>query len=148
MKYLLDTNVISELVARQPNRQVIEWIHRIDSLEPENLYLSVITIGELRKGIEKLPDSPRKDTLLAWLMDDLLVRFDGRVLSVDVEVMLAWGELTGRSERKGRKLPAIDSLIAALAIRRECILVTRNESDFVDTGAKVINPWQPNESAE
>ncbi len=142
MKYLLDTNVISELVARQPNRQVVQWIHHIDSLEPENLYLSVITIGELRKGIEKLPDSPRKDTLLAWLMGDLLIRFDGRVLSIDVEVMLAWGELAGRLERKGRQLPAIDSLIAALAIRRECTLVTRNESDFIGAGVTIINPWQ------
>lgn len=142
MKYLLDTNVISELVARQPNKQVIQWIDNIDSVEAESVYFSVITIGELRKGIEKLPDSPRKDTLRAWLMDDLLVRFEGRVLSLDVEVMLTWGELTGRLERTGRRLPAIDSLIAALALHHECSLVTRNESDFMGTGVTIINPWR------
>lgn len=139
MKYLLDTNVISELVARRPSQPVVQWI---DALEADSVYLSVITIGELRKGIEKLPDSPRKNTLSAWLTDDLLVRFGGRVLSVDVDVMLAWGELTGRMERSGRRLPAIDSLIAALAIQHKCSLVTRNEDDFKDTGVTVLNPWK------
>jgi predicted nucleic acid-binding protein len=139
VKYLLDTNVISELVARRPSQPVVQWI---DALEADSVYLSVITIGELRKGIEKLPDSPRKNTLSAWLTDDLLVRFGGRVLSVDVDVMLAWGELTGRMERSGRRLPAIDSLIAALAIQHKCSLVTRNEDDFKDTGVTVLNPWK------
>ena len=85
MKYLLDTNVISELAAKRPNLQVVQWI---DSLEPDDVYLSVITIGELRKGIEKLPDSRRKQTLQDWLSDELLVRFSGRILAVDIEVML------------------------------------------------------------
>jgi predicted nucleic acid-binding protein len=139
VKYLLDTNVISELIAKQPNQQVVRWI---DALDTNSVYLSVITIGELRKGIEKLADSPRKDTLSAWLTDDLLVRFEGRVLPVDVDVMLIWGELTGRLERVGRRLPAIDSLIAALAIHHSCSLVTRNEDDFKDTGVTVLNPWK------
>ena len=139
MKYLLDTNVISELVAKRPSRQVIRWI---DSLDADSVYLSVITIGELRKGIEKLPDSPRKEALGAWLADDLLVRFGGRVLSLDVDVMLTWGALTGRMERAGRPLPAIDSLIAALAIHHNCNLVTRNEDDFQGTGVTVVNPWK------
>ncbi|HYP38901.1 MAG TPA: type II toxin-antitoxin system VapC family toxin [Chloroflexia bacterium] len=139
MKYLLDTNVISELVARRPSQPVLQWI---DALDADSLYLSVITIGELRKGIEKLPNSPRKNALSAWLADDLLVRFGGRVLSVDVDVMLTWGELTGRMERSGRRLPAIDSLIAALAIHHNCSLVTRNEDDFKDTGVTVLNPWK------
>jgi tRNA(fMet)-specific endonuclease VapC len=139
VKYLLDTNVISELAARRPSQPVIQWI---DALDADSVYLSVITIGELRKGNEKLPDSPRKNALSAWLTDDLLVRFGGRVLSVDVDVMLAWGELTGRMERSGRRLPAIDSQIAALAIQHNCSLVTRNEDDFKDTGVPVLNPWK------
>lgn len=139
MKYLLDTNVISELVARQPNPQVVQWI---DALDTNSIYLSVVTIGELNKGIEKLPNSPRKDTLRAWLNDDLLVRFDGRVLVLDVAVMVAWGRLVAQMERIGRPLPAIDSLIAALAIHYNCSLVTRNEDDFRDTCVTVINPWK------
>ena len=139
MKYLLDTNVISELVARKPNAQVVEWI---DALDPSSVYLSVITIGELSKGIEKLTESPRKDKLRAWLSDDLLVRFDGRVLPLDVEVMLTWGLLIAQLERTGRSLPAIDSLIAALAIHHHCSLVTRNQGDFKDTGVTIVNPWK------
>jgi predicted nucleic acid-binding protein len=139
MRYLLDTNVISELVARQPNQDVVGWI---DAQDANSVYLSVITIGELRKGVEKLPDSTRKDKLGAWLTDDLLQRFDGQILAIDVNTMLIWGELTGQLERIGRPLPAIDSLIAALALNNSCTLVTRNEDDFRDTGVTVFNPWK------
>lgn len=139
MNYLFDTNVISELVAREPNPQVVQWI---DSLDPATIYLSVITIGELRRGIEKLPDSKRRDTLRDWVNDDLLVRFSGRILVLDVAVMLTWGELTARLESAGKPMPAIDSLIAALALHHNCGLVTRNEADFKDTGVTVINPWR------
>lgn len=139
MKYLLDTNVISELVARNPNPHVVAWI---DTLDTDNVYLSVVTIGEIRKGIEKLPDSARKTSLENWLENDLLVRFAGYILELDVGVMLSWGVLTGRLERNGRTLPAIDSMIAALAIHHNCTLVTRNEDDFKDTNVIVINPWK------
>jgi toxin FitB len=139
MKYLLDTNIISELVARNPNSQVVTWI---DALDTNSVYLSVVTIGEIRTGIEKLPDSSRKASLTEWLNNDLLVRFAGRILVLDVAVMLGWGELTGRLEGLGRTLPAIDSMIAALAIYHNCNLVTRNEEDFKGTGVNVINPWK------
>jgi tRNA(fMet)-specific endonuclease VapC len=138
MKYLLDTNVISELVAKQPDQRVLQWI---DSLDPNSVYLSVITIGELRKGIEKLPDSKRKAVLDEWLNDDLLIRFRGRILVLDVDAMLTWGELMGRLERTGKPPPAIDSLIAALALHHNCNLVTRNEDDFIGTGVAIVNPW-------
>lgn len=138
MRYLLDTNVISELVAKQPDKRVIQWL---DGVDPASVYLSVITIGELRKGIEKLPNSSRKDKLLNWLLNELLVRFEDRILALDVDVMITWGELVGRLERSGRSLSAIDSLIAALALARSCCLVTRNETDFKDAGLTVINPW-------
>lgn len=138
MRYLLDTNIISELVAKQPEPRVVRWI---DSQDAATLYLSVVTIGELRKGLERMPASRRKDSLRTWLADDLLVRFSGRILVIDIEVMLTWGELTGRLERAGRPLPAIDSLLAALALYHRCTLATRNEADFADTGISVLNPW-------
>ena len=139
MKYLLDTNVISELIVRTPNQKVIDWI---DSLAPETVYLSVITIGELRKGIEKLAPSQRKDALTLWLETDLLLRFAGKVVNITVDVMLLWGELTGRLEREGKPIAAIDSLIAAIALEGNYILVTRNESDFQFTGVSITNPWK------
>ncbi len=139
MKYLLDTNVISELVAKHPNPHVIQWV---DSLDMDSIYLSVITIGELRRGIEKLSDSKRKETLRDWLNDDLLIRFSGRILVLDVAVMLTWGELTGRLERIGKPLSAIDSLIAALALHHNCTLLRRDEDDFKETGITIVNPWQ------
>jgi toxin FitB len=139
MNYLLDTNVISELIAARPDVGVVQWV---DSLEPSSVYLSVITIGELRKGIEKLPDSKRKTTLCDWLNDDLLSRFRNRILSLDVEVMLTWGVLAGRREREGKPLAAMDSMIAALALHHQCCLVTRSEADFRETGVRIVNPWR------
>lgn len=139
MRYLLDTNAISELIAKHPDERVIQWV---DELDPASVYLSVITIGELRKGIEKLLASRRRDKLRAWLTDELLVRFRDRILVLDVDAMLVWGELVGRLERRGRPLPAIDSLIAALALTHSCTLVTRNEADFAGTGLKLANPWK------
>jgi tRNA(fMet)-specific endonuclease VapC len=139
MKYLLDTCVISELIARQPNEQVVRWI---DSLDASSVYLSVITIGEIRKGIEKLPASQRKDALIKWLHDDLLVRFSERIVALDVEVMLEWGELTGRLEREGMKMSAVDSLIAAIVLQGDFSLVTRNEDDFQNAEIAILNPWK------
>jgi tRNA(fMet)-specific endonuclease VapC len=137
MRYLLDTNVISELVSKRPNEGVIRWI---DDVDPEKIHLSVITIGELSKGIEKLQDSSRKDTLKAWLLEDLLVQLNGCILPFDIEVMLTWGLVAGRLERVGRPLSAMDSLIAALALHHALSLVTRNENDFKDTGVTIVNP--------
>lgn len=139
MNYLLDTNAISELIAKQPNKKVVEWI---DSLDPNTIYLSVITIGEIRKGIEKLPPSKRRDTVKTWLETDLLLRFQGRILDITSDVMLTWGELAGRLENEGKPIAAIDSLIAATALQGTFCLVTRNDSDFQHTGVTIINPWK------
>ena len=127
MKYLLDTCVISELVVKQPNPNVVEFV---DSLDPDDSFLSVITIGEISKGIEKLSKSKRKQELQAWLKGDLLIRFDGKIISLDANILVEWGILTARLEATGRTMPALDSLIAATALARQLILVTRNVSDF------------------
>jgi tRNA(fMet)-specific endonuclease VapC len=139
MNYLLDTNVISELISKQPNKKVVEWLDRLD---PNTIYLSVITIGEIRKGIEKLPSSKRRETVKEWLETDLLLRFQGRIFEITTEVMLIWGKLTARLENEGRPVTAMDSLIAATALQTNCCLVTRNEHDFQHTGVTMINPWK------
>jgi len=139
MRYLLDTCAISELIAKRPNPDVVQWI---DSLDDGQVYLSVITLGEIKRGIEKLPDSVRKDQLNDWLNDNLIIRFKGRILAIDTPVMLTWGALTAQLERQGRTLPAVDSMIASIALHGGYHLVTRNERDFAGTGVNVINPWK------
>ena len=139
MKYLLDTCVISELVVKQPNPNVVEFV---DSLDPDDSFVSVITIGEISKGIEKLSKSKRKQELQAWLKGDLLIRFDGKIISLDANILVEWGILTARLEATGRTMPALDSLIAATALARQLILVTRNVSDFEETGIEIENPWE------
>ena len=140
MTYLLDTCVFSELVARQPNENVTAWFK---VARPTQLYVSAITIGEIKRGIEKLRDGARRrQTLSEWLEEDLLLRFQGRILQLDVPVMLEWGRLVAGLERQGRKLPALDSLMAAQALYHRHNLVTRNVKDFQDTGVQIFNPWE------
>jgi predicted nucleic acid-binding protein len=139
MKYLLDTCVISELVAKQPNPNVLTWI---DSVDPDGVYLSVITIGEITKGIEKLPNSKRKQELSVWLENELLIRFQENLIELDVNILVQWGKLNARLESRGEVMPAIDSLIAASALEQGLILVTRNVSDFEGTGIEILNPWK------
>jgi predicted nucleic acid-binding protein len=138
MKALLDTCVISELISKRPNPKVVEYV---DSLDLEDVYLSVITIGEIVKGIEKLSKSRRKQDLQAWLKDDLLVRFEGNIVALDTDVLIEWGTLTARLESAGKTMPAINSLIAATALAKKMILVTRNISDFEATTVDIVNPW-------
>ena len=139
MNYLLDTCVISELVAQRPNPNVVEYV---DALDPDAVYLSVITIGEITKGIEKLPKSKRKRELQTWLREDLLIRFDGKIISLDTEVLVEWGILAARLEVSGRIMPAMDSLIAATVLVHQLTLVTRNVDDFEGAGVDIVNPWE------
>ena len=139
MNYLLDTCVISELIKKEPEEKVIKWI---DSIEEDKLYLSVITIGELEKGISKLKSSKRKALIKEWLHEDLLIRFDNRILILDIDTFQKWGELVASLEKKGLKMPTIDSLIAATALKYSFCLVTRNDRDFKNCNMQIFNPWE------
>lgn len=137
MSYLLDTNVLSELRRKTPDPSVLEWFAR---RPPSTLYLSVLTLGELRKGIEGVTDTKRRLALNDWLESDLPAFFVGRILPVDAQVAERWGRLVAAV---GRPLPAIDSLLGATAAQHGLSMVTRNGKDFSDMGLEVINPWAP-----
>jgi len=135
LSYLLDTNVISELRRKTPNAGVVEWFARRPA---STLFLSVLTLGELRKGVEGVTDADRRLTLLDWLEAGLPNFFTGRILPVDAHVADRWGKMVAAA---GRPLPAIDSLLGATAAHHSLSLVTRNVRDFSDLGFDVINPW-------
>jgi predicted nucleic acid-binding protein len=140
MNYLLDTCVLSEFTHRQPEERVVHWLSEVDE---ESLYLSAISIGEIRHGVERLENSPRKEQLYTWLVNDLISRFDRRILPLDIQTMMEWGELVALLEQGGRKMPAFDSLIAATVLVHNLVLVTRNIADFVNSGVELFNPWEP-----
>jgi predicted nucleic acid-binding protein len=140
MNYLLDTCVISEYTRREPSLKVIHWV---DDLDESNLFLSVITIGEIKKGIERLPaGSNRKQDLALWLNNGLLERFSGRIYPLTVEILLRWGTLYAGVEASGQTVSTLDSLIAAIALFHHAILVTRNEDHFRPTRVEIVNPWR------
>lgn len=136
MSYLLDTNVISESVRKSPDKAVIAWF---GSVPAEALYISVLTLGEVRKGVEGIDDHSRREKLRLWLEHELPEWFEGRVLTVDLAVADRWGRLLVAA---GRPLPTIDSLLAATALHHELRLVTRNTRDYELPGLEVINPWK------
>jgi predicted nucleic acid-binding protein len=138
VRFLLDTCVISELIRPTPTPSVIEWM---DDASEEALYLSVLTLGELEKGIARLRDARRRAKLTSWVRRELSLRFEGRVLAVDLPVAERWGTLVGESEAKGRPLPVIDSLLAATSLQHDLIVVTRNTADFERCGARCFDPW-------
>lgn len=135
MSYLLDTNIISETIRSNPNKALISWL---DKIPGEALFVSVLSLGEIRKGIEALTDRKRREKLRIWLEHDLPAWFEGRVLPVDLAVADRWGRLLADARRP---VPTIDSLLAATALHHELRLVTRNSGDFVYPGLEVINPF-------
>ena len=138
MKYLLDTCVISELVKPAPDKKLIRWLENEPS---HSLFLSVITIGEIRKGITRLPASRKKEKLTIWL-NMLLEEYTDRVLPVDLTVAENRGEMQSKTEKAGVTMPSIDGLIAAIAYTNNMTLVTRDEDDFSNADIPVINPWK------
>jgi len=135
MSYLLDTNILSETIRRTPNKPVLAWLERIPA---EALFVSVLTLGEIRKGVDAVADKKRREKLRLWLEHELPAWFEGRVLPVDLAVADRWGRVLAEI---GRPVPTIDSLLAATALHYELRLVTRNARDFEYPGLEVINPF-------
>ncbi|MEX2585006.1 MAG: type II toxin-antitoxin system VapC family toxin [Balneolaceae bacterium] len=138
MSYLIDTCCISELVKRKPNPRVVKWFEDVDEL---TMYVSVITFGELRKGIEKLPDSEMKEVLHRWVKEDLSNRFKNRILYVTLKEVNEWGKVLAKAEKNGTPVPAIDALIAATAKVHDLRVVTRNTKDMKNCDVTLVNPW-------
>lgn len=137
MNYLLDTNVISELVSTKPDVNVIRWMNKIPG---HAFFLSVLSMGEIRKGIEKITDHKRKQKILLWFEHELPRTFHNRILPITLDISDRWGRLQYQAKRS---LPAIDTLLAATALHHDMALVTRNVKDFHDCpGLEIINPWQ------
>ena len=139
--FLLDTNVISELVKPRPEGNVTAWIEGTDE---SLLYLSVLTLGEIRRGIATLPQARRRATLEAWLDKDLRARFEDRILAIDREVADRWGLLTDAARNNGIVLAVIDGLLAATALEHNLTLVTRDTGQIPSMGVAVFNPWLEN----
>jgi len=136
VKYLADTDLVSEPRQKSPNARAMQWLREHD----HELVLSAITIGEIKKGIELYPDSRKKTELSKWL-DELLLDFEGAILPFTELEALTWGKLYAKAQKGGRKPPSMDSINAAIALHHGAVLATRNESDYVGTGVKTVNPW-------
>jgi predicted nucleic acid-binding protein len=136
--FLLDTNVISELVKAAPDSRVTKWI---DATDESLIYLSVLTLGEIRKGIALLPNASRRVSLEAWLDHELVLRFANRILAIDQAVADRWGWIATKALAAKSPLPVIDGLLAATALQHNLALATRNTRDVAATGVAVFNPW-------
>jgi len=135
--YLLDTCLLSELIRKEPNQGVLDWIK---DKEESSLFLSVLTIGELRKGIVKLKPSTKKKELTQWFAE-LESRFKDRIIPIDIQISLKWGEIQANLEVNGNSMPTIDSLIASTALCKNLIVVTRNGKDMKQSHVEILNPW-------
>lgn len=135
MSYLVDTNVLSELRRKAADARVVAWMQ---ARPRQSLYLSVLSLGEIRKGIENVADAAFRQTLTDWLEVTLPNYFVGRLLSVDEQVADRWGRVQAAA---GRTLPVIDGLLAATALQHDLTLATRNTGDFEGLGLRVVNPW-------
>lgn len=135
MSYLIDTNVLSELRNRKADANVVAWIQ---ARPRQSLYLCVLSLGEIRKGIEGVADPAFRRTLADWLEVELPNYFVGRLLDIDEQVADRWGRVQASA---GRTLPVIDGLLAATALQHDLTLVTRNVKDFAGLGVQIVNPW-------
>ena len=139
MKYLIDTCIVSELIKKEPNPKVTAWVTSIDE---SRLFLSVLTFGEIHKGIEKLPESGKKERLHNWVNFELRERFENRIINFDLQVATTWGRIQAFSESAGKGMPTLDGQIAATGITHSLTVVTRNTSDMEVSGVDLLNPWQ------
>ncbi len=137
--FLLDTNCISELLRPKPEPGVMEWM---DAADEAMLYLSVLTVGEIRKGVAGLSQGKRRTLLETWLEVELQERFAGRIMPIDSSIADRWGLIAAEAIRRGKTLSVIDGLLAATALHHNLTVVSRNVSDFTNTQVQVLNPWQ------
>ncbi|HLW85378.1 MAG TPA: type II toxin-antitoxin system VapC family toxin [Candidatus Sulfotelmatobacter sp.] len=137
--FLLDTNCVSEVVRKKPEPRVLQWMEAADE---SLLFLSVLSLGEIRKGVAGLPQSGGRTHLETWLELELYARFAGRILSIDAAISDRWGLLAAEAERKGRFLSAVDGLLAATALQWNLTIVSRDVGDFDSTPAAILNPWE------
>jgi len=138
MNYLLDTCVVSEFKKKRPQRSVINWL---DNQLDGSLFLSVLTIGEIEKGIRRLPDTDQKNDLENFL-ENIIFRFDRHIIYLDLVVIKRWAALTAELEKKGKPMTIIDSFIAATALAHDLTIITRNESDFISADVQLLNIWK------
>jgi len=136
--FLLDTNIISELIKPEPEARLTEWV---ESADEDLLYLSVLTVGEIRKGIVAMEDGRRRTALQSWLEIDLKPRFSGRVLPIDEATADRWGAIAGAAAAQGITVPVVDGLLAATALQHNLTLVTRNTKNLTGTNVPAFNPW-------
>jgi toxin FitB len=137
----LDTCVICEIIRPKPDENVISWIQ---GKNEGSLYLSVLTFGEIEKGIEKALDPVRKRKLQLWVEQDLKQRFENRIIPVDWEISCQWGVIQGQAELAGKSMPVIDGLIAVSGLVYNCIVVTRNITGMKQSSVELFNPWSKN----
>ena len=138
MNFLLDTNVVSEWVKPLPNQTVVKWLAEVNE---DRVFISVITLVELRYGIERMTHSARRQRLDSWVTDELMPRFADRLLAVDINIADIWGRTMAQIESKGHSVKVMDACIAAIAKHHGLTLITRNVTDFESLGIKLINPW-------
>lgn len=136
--FLLDTNVLSEFAKPKVNPGLFDWMQHSDETR---MAISVVSVGEIQKGLSRMPEGRRQTDLQAWLDQYLVPRFQQRILAIDLNDMQRWGRMMGAAIKKGETLPAVDSLLAAVALNRGLILVTRNTRDFERTGVTLLDPW-------
>ena len=139
MSYLLDTCTISEMVSVKPNPNVLNWFQLQNE---KTLFLSIITIGEIEKGIYQLPASKKRTLLETWLFDELLPSFHGRIIEINRKLMTTWAKITADLKTKGIIRPSFDSLIEVVALHHQLILVTRNVKNFQSSQVTILNPWE------
>jgi predicted nucleic acid-binding protein len=138
VSFLIDTNVVSEWVRPRPDPRVVAWFAEADE---DRVFLSVVTLAELRRGVSRLAESHRRNRLDDWLRHELPLRFEGRILEIDAVVAAAWGDVMAEREQRGRPISAMDAFIAATARVYRLTLVTRNAADFEESVPEIVNPW-------
>ena len=145
MPYLIDTNVLSETLKPRPEPKVTAWLAEQN---PEDLFLSSISLGELARGASRVKEPTKRERLMRWVEDDLVSQFQDRILPFDQDAAILWGKIMGDGDSTGRQKPMADAQIAAVAKRHGLTLVTRNTKDFRNMDVMLVNPWPSSSNSQ